>query len=486
MFRLLEPVNHSKVPDGPSILMFGKRWVIFEYAQLADAPPYTCLSYAWGEGMVSNLLNEGQLMSARTVPSLKAAIASSQSQQCWADNIKFSYRGEADKEEAGQVAALRASQAFWIDAFCVPPQDPARAACLREMGQIFSAAFQVVVVLTRQCSCALKRIGHSEGIDASTLLCLEREAWVSRAWTYQEAVNSRALYFTVEDEDNLIVSGNDFLREIVDAIENYKSLHAFSHITWVQAYPRLNNLEMLLADYLIADYTDRSAYQVMSVMELRVSERPEDYFYAMIGSIATTSPMLEEAEEFHPAEYFMSLCEKKGDFSFIYSTARRSALMGQGWRPHKEKFSAVLPGLITFGSGEDGLRKKAHLKLEKMFRPIPGAISAEGLKAASWFMGPQSECLLSDAIASGILKKLRVLGFTGCGEYLEFETGFFFPQLKRRLSEELFVAISCEINWVTGGPGLVLQSNTSGINDFVDVGAFVGRSPKSGQSINVR
>ena len=283
MFRLLQPINPSTPPEAFSIEIYGQRWVLFEYEQLADAPPYTCLSYAWGEGKVSNFFHEGQLMSARTVPSLKAAIASSQSQQCWADNIKFNYKDEADKEEAGQLAALNASQAFWIDAFCVPSHDPARAACLQDMGRIFSAAFQVIVVLTRQCSSAIKSSRSSEGAENSALLSLENEDWVNRAWTYQEAVNSRTLYFIVEDDKNLIVSGHDFLRSIVYSIESYKSLNTFDNITWVQTHPGLNNLEMLLADYLIADYTSRSAYQVMSVMGQRVSERPEDYFYAMIG-----------------------------------------------------------------------------------------------------------------------------------------------------------------------------------------------------------
>ena len=409
MFRLLEPENQSTPPDAPSIVMFGKRWVICEYAQIADAPTYTCLSYAWGEEKVRNSLNEGPEISARTVPSLRAAVASSQSQSCWSDNIKFSHRGEADKEEAAQRAALKASRAFWIDAFCVPPYDPDRAACLQEMGRIFSAAFQVIVVLTSQCSSAIKRVSHTEGIEPCELLSLEREDWVSRTWTYQEAVNSRALYFSVEDEENLIVSGNDFLRTIVYAIEKYKEFHEFNNIAWVQTHPGLNNLEMLLADYLIADYTDRSAYQVMSVMGHRISERPEDFFYAMIGSITTASSILEVGETLPPAEYFMSVCEQKGDFSFIYNTAPRSEIDGQGWRPLEEKFSAVLPGLIIFGSGEAGVRETKYLKLENMFRPIPGAIAADGLKAASWFMGPQSEGLLSDAVASGVLKRLRVL-----------------------------------------------------------------------------
>lgn len=485
MFRLLEPADHPVSPGTPSLVLFGRRWVICEYANLADAPPYTCLSYAWGKAKVQEPLGQGQVMSARTVPSIEAAIASSQSQESWAKNIKFSHKGEAEKEEAGQIASLKASQAFWIDALCVPLDDPARAACLQEMGKIYSAAYQVIVVLSAQCSSVMNCIRRSEKIDIATLRCLESEEWVSRAWTYQEAVNSRALYFTVEGDGSVLVSGNDFLRSITYAIEDYKSESDFDNLTWVETHPGLNNLEMLLADYLIADYTDRSAYQAMSVMGQRVSERPEDYFYAMIGSITTASSILEDGEYLHPAEYFMRLCESKGDFSFIYSTAQRSEAKGQGWRPGKEKMTAVLPGLIIFGRGEVGTRETAHINLDNMFRPISGALSVDGMKATSWFMGPQSAGLSPDEIAAGVLKRLRVLGFTGCGEYLEFESGLFFPQSKPSFSNELFVVVSCEINWVTGGPGLLLRSSASGIHEFVDIGAFVGRSSKVGDAISI-
>ena len=486
MFRLLQQANHSTPPNAPSIVLFGNRWVICGYAQLADAPPYTCISYSWGDRRANNFLNEGQLMSTRAVPSLETVIALSHSQEIWAANVKFSYNGDAAKEVAGQLAALKASQAFWIDAFCVPPLDPARADCLQDMGRIFSAAVQVIAVLGEQCSCVVRCIGHVEEIEDSALLALESEIWVRRAWTYQEAVNSRALFFVVEGEDDVIVSGQDFLRSIMDAIDNYRSRHSFSNITWLETHPGLSNLEMLLADYRIADFTDRSAYQVMSVMAQRVSERPEDYFYAMIGSITTTSLMTEEDERLPPAEYFMRVCEQKGDFSFIYNTARRSAEVGQSWRPLAENFSAVLPGLTIFGSGEAGVRESTHIELEKLFLPLAGAITADGLKFAGAFTGSQSDGLSSEDMASTVLKKLRVLGFTGCGGYLEFETGFFFPQLKPQTSEDFFVAVSCEVDWVRGGPGLVLRPSATDVNDFVDVGAFIGRPAKSGQSIKIR
>jgi hypothetical protein len=467
-------------------MVFGKRWVIFEYPRPTDAPPYTCISYAWGDGKVRNSLNEGQLMSARTFPALEVAVASTKSQENWARNVQFTYDGEHAKEDLEQIEALKASQAIWIDALCVPPSEPGRSSCLREMGWIFSAAFQVIVVLERQCSDVLRCIGRSEKLEDLALLTLEKEKWVRRAWTYQEAVNSRALYFVVERQEDLIVPGQDFLRSITDAIEDFKSRHAFSSLTWLQTHPGLSDLEMLLADYRIADFSERSAYQVMSAIGQRVSERPEDYFYSMIGSISTTSSPMEESEDLHPAEYFMRVCEQKRDFSFIYNIAGRGSSIGEGWRPLTERFSAVLPRLLIFGNGEAGVRESTHIELKKMFRPLEGAISAEGLKAAGWFMGSQSQSLSPESIARGVLEKMRVVGFTGWGEYLEFETGFFFPQLKPQISENLLVAVSCEVDWLRGGPGLLLRSNDSDFLDFVDVGAFVGCSPKSGQSLKIR
>jgi len=83
------------------------------------------------------------------------------------------------------------------------------------------------------------------------------------------------------------------------------------------------------------------------------------------------------------------------------------------------------------------------------------------------------------------LERLRTLGFSGMGEYLEFESGFFFPQSASDLSGDVFAVVSSDIHWVTGGPGLLLRTSSSGLNEFCDVGAFVGKSPKSGEEINL-
>lgn len=424
-------------------------------------------------------------MSARTIPTIEATIIATHSQEIWASNIKFSHNGDTLKEEAGQVAAVKASQALWIDALCVPFRDPARRDCLQSMGEIFSSAFQVVVVLTRHCSDLIQDIRCTGTLNQIELLALEKEDWVNRAWTYQEAVNSRSMFFIVEDDREAILSAQDFLRSIVDATEKYKEKHKLDKIGWVQHHPSLYNLEMLLADYMIADFSERSAYQVMSVMGQRVAERPEDYFYAMIGSITTKSSDNTASGALPPSEYFMRICEAKGDYSFIFSTAQRSRVSGQRWRPVDEKFTAVLPSLLTFGDGEVGHPEETHLQLDNMFRLIPGTISEDGLKAASWFMDPDSKGLLPEVVAAGVLQRLRSLGFTGCGDFLEFETGFFFPQSKVAVAGNFFAVASSDIHWVTGGPGLILRSNGTDIDDFYDVGAFVGRSPKSGKQLNI-
>jgi heterokaryon incompatibility protein (HET) len=485
MIRLLEPVDDLSSPDAVQIEMFDQKWAISEYAELTDAPAYTCISYAWGKEKTKSPLDAEQLMSSRSIRAIEAAVNVSQSKENWADNIRFSQNNDPQREEVGQTAALKASQAFWVDALCVPTEEPARTACLQNMGEIFSSAHQVIVVLSDHCTNIVRVASHNKKFGSSELSVLEDEAWVDRAWTYQEAVNSRQLYFVGEDVGDAIVSGHDFLNAIMIAIDEYKSHHAIDTIAWEKHRPQLRNLERLLADYLISEYATRSAYQVMSVMDQRISERAEDHFYAMIGSITTSSEQAEGDGTLSPSEYFMRVCERKSDFSFIYSTAPRSETVGQRWRPLEGRFPPVLPNLITFGSCEPGKADATHLSLENMYRLRRSPVGPDGLKSASWFVGANDGCTSSKDVALRILARLRTLGFSGREEYLEFETGFFFPQSLPVPSEDVFAFVSSDIHWVTGGPGLLLRSKSSGIHEFCDVGAFVGKSPKSGEEIKV-
>jgi hypothetical protein len=486
MFRLLHPVDCTTPLDVPFVMLAGLRWILRDYDQPSDAPPYSCISYAWQDGRVDHAFDAGKMMSARTMPALAATIAATHSVDTWSKSVQFSYNGDAAEEEAGRHAAIEAAQALWIDALCVPLDEPGRSSSLRDMGLIFGCAHQVIVVLSDRCTKVLCCIARGDAIDDTTLMTLDTESWARRAWTYQEAVNSRALYFLAEGQEDLLVSGQDFLHRVEDGIGAYKSRHAIGSLAWLEANPGLNGLEVLLADYRIADYADRSAFQVMAAMGQRISERPEDYFYAMMGSIASTPPFADRDAEVSPAENFLRVCEAKGDFSFIYSRAARSTEPGRGWRPVAGDFSPVVSGLNIFGKGEAGMVEPGHIQLHKMHFPMRGAISAQGLKLASIFSGLASADFAPESVASGVLRKLRALGFTGCGEYLEFETGFFYPQNAASCSDDVSVAVSCGINWVRGGPGLVLRANGSDPGAFVDVGAFVGVSPKTGQPVMIR
>jgi hypothetical protein len=484
IFRLLEPATCLTL-GVPYIELSGKRWVLKEYANLTDAPAYTCISYAWGMEKAKNVFSNDQPMSARTIPVLEATINASKSQKNWADSVQFSYDRDPKKEEAGWTAAHKAAQAIWIDALCVPSQEPARTACLKSMGEIYSSAWQVVVVLSKSCADAFHQIRRAGRLDPSELLNFDGDDWVTRAWTYQETVNSRALYFIAQDDESTLISGVDFLDAVATAVDDYKSSHGIDSLAWVKHHPRLNFLEMLIADYRIADYAERSAYHVMSVVDGRVAERVEDHYYAMVGAIKTTAMNVQGDDSLSPSEYFMRVCEAKGDYSFIYSLAPRSQVPGKRWRPIEGKFPAVLSGLLVFGGEQAGISAPTHLQLDNMCRLVPGSISPDGLKAAKWFMQRNSDDLSPDGIASGILERLTMIGFTGCGEYLEFENGFFFPQFKPARSNEFFVAIPCGLHWVNGGPGLLLRANGTETFDFSDVGAFVGRVPKHGEPINV-
>lgn len=486
MFRLLEPANNLTPLDTPNIEIFGKRWVISTYDQVSDAPKYTCISYAWGQEKTGNPICDEQPMSTRTIQAIKTAICVSQSQESWAKHIRFSHNGDSLKESAGQAAAVNASEAFWVDALCVPSDEPARTVCLQSMGEVFSTAHQVIVVLREKCSVAIQNTSQHGKLVSSDLSLLEEEDWVSRAWTYQEAVNSKRLYFTVEENEEAIVSGHDFLNAIMVAIDEYRLVNDIDRIAWEAHHPKLRSLERLLADYLMSDFATRSAYQVMSVLDQRISERADDHFYAMIGSISTTTAKIEGDEGLEPSEYFMRVCERKNDFSFLFSTGPRNEKLGRRWRPLEGRFPALLPDLITLGSTEAGRKEPTHLQLNNMYRLILGAITPDGLKAARWFVEDKTETSPSDDVATQVLERLRVLGFRGCGEYLECETGLFFPQSESQKGNDIFAVVSHDIHWVTGGPGMLLRANESDINDFCDVGVFVGRRPKSGDRVNVR
>ena len=484
LFRLLVPATVATPPDAPFVELCGSPWVLTEYGSILEAPTFTCISYSWGRGRTENML-EGGVMSDRTIPAIEATIKASRSRENWASHIQFTHAGDPQEEEPYQEAALKASRAIWIDAFCVPHHEPAKTACLRSMGAIYSSARQVFVVLSKSCSDVFSQIRNTGCLDASALFVLESDEWITRAWVYQEAVNSKGLYFILQDVEKTLVSGMDFLNAVVTSTEAYRKAQGIDSFAWSTLHPWLNNLEITAADYRLAEYAERSAYQVMSAMFPRALGRVGDIFYAMVGAITTQPLAVKDDNALPPPEYFMRVCEAKGDYSFIYCVASRSEIPGKQWRPIAGQIPPVLSGLLVFGSGLNGCPMPTHLQLKNMCKLVPGAINAASTTAIMAFLNSASMSLSPEDMAAAILENLRKIGFSGCGDYLEFEDGFFFPQSTFTRTDDIFVVTSEDVQWTNGGPGLLLRSNGTDIHNFCDVGVFVGRFPKTRESVNV-
>ena len=455
IFRLLVPTTSTTPPNAPTVDLEGTRWTVTEYAPLfdGDIPEFTCVSYSCGPGRVANPLAPGEVMSNRVIPVTEAAIRSLN------------------------------PAAIWVDAFCVPVQEPERTACLLSMGAIYASAAHVVAVLSKPCSSLLDEAVQKNYPDEAGLHLLENDAWVSRAWTYQEIVNSTRFCFTAEGS-RVSLDGQQFLSEIMSGIENYKRAHGYDSFMFRSLHPRLDNLEDTIADWRMADYAERSAYQVMSSMDRRTAERPGDCFNAMIGAISADPLGSQYKTTIHPAEYFMQLCEEKEDFSFIFSSAPRSNAPGRSWRPLAGPIPAIQPW-HTFGDGQSGTLDPSCLRLHNMCRMNLGSVNATAIQFITKRLWNTCGDSSSGNTPDQILRRLRQAGFAGCGEFIELEDGYFFPLSTNASGDDFIVYISAGLRWAYGGPGLIATPEVTGANQFRDVGVFVGPVPEKGDSITL-
>jgi hypothetical protein len=461
-FRLLIPAARLDAPGSRSILTEQRA------PDAGDTPKYTCVSYAWGPGKTANPLIKGSSMSDRAIPAFEAAITAQTAIEL--------------QTGAGQPLAI------WFDAFCVPARGPSRIACLRSMGAIYAHSSQVIVVLSKSCSVLLEEIRRTDGVrvdDLETLLVFDHDDWLTRAWTYQEIVNSKKLYFVAEGERDAPVDGSDLLRCVGQGIDRYKKVHGYNSYELRTLHPGLNSIEDVIVDWRIANYGERSAYEIMSGMDARkMSEQTEYLFDAMIGAL-TTTPLDDLVDSsVHPAEYFMMVCEAKGDYSFIYSTAPRSEIPGRCWRPIAGPIQAILPWHSS-GGGQSGRVYPTHLELNNMRRMVPGSVDPT---AREWvgraFLGDNAFSSSSD-IPALTLRRLRDAGFSGCGEHLELESGYFFPQEALPEMDRLFVVVSTGVRWTFGSPGLLVRGNGTGIHHCCGVGVFVGKVLEGGDVFNI-
>lgn len=466
-FKLLIPVTESILPGTKTIELGGKLWKLVDYERLSDAPPYTCISYSWGTGRTVNTLNNNEI-SDRTILAIETVINSFQSSECqYAEVRSFNYSEIKFPEKL--ALARNASDAIWIDALCSPQQQPAADTCIQNMGEIYRASTQVFVVLNTSCLDTVHKIHNKESLKLNDYLAVASDDWIDRVWTYQEFANSKMMFLVAEGKGNTFISELNFLNALMsDEV-------AYADVEDIELTQKLERWQLLVAEQQLVE---RSAFQIMSAIKKRfcLPIRPEDRINAMISVVSDTNTDIQDRNLINPAEYFMRVCENNDDYSFIFSTNPRSEILGRRWRPLDDQITSVISDVSVYGRGLSGILEDTHLQMNNMCRMTP------------WKSNPVIyviESLLKADFPKELFEMLTQRGFTGCGECLKLEHGYFFPQSPHKRSKDLFVAVSHDVEFHLGAPGLLLRSNDTDINQFYDTGIFIGKLPGDKETINV-
>ncbi|RYP33473.1 hypothetical protein DL767_004751 [Monosporascus sp. MG133] len=314
-----------------------------------------------------------------------------------------------------------------------------RAHTLESMGYIYSRASEVIVVLSNAARSVLEQMRTSDRLDSIHLDVLEREKWVSRAWTYQEAVNSRNLFITCEDPYGAIVEGSHFLNSLGNTLSRLGGSGFASDKR--QRYPRLDVFQDLIADSMIAEYQERSALQVMSNMDRRTQRHREDHFYAMIGAISTARASSCETSD--PCEAFMR------------SSVHLTLALLRGGPAGSQGIGVLIPG------PDDATRE-----------PFNGQ-GREGEKfVEEWLESSEIRDVDSpEFVQESMHAALQFMGFKGSPDCISTTHGLFFPYERISADEETIILVATQVRWTFGAPGI---ARCYGNAELYTPGVFIG------------
>ncbi|KAH7411148.1 hypothetical protein BKA64DRAFT_662816 [Cadophora sp. MPI-SDFR-AT-0126] len=456
---------------------------------------FHCVSYVWGVGVEKkgSFFNCQRDISDQTRPVLEAVIRA-------AEVIHRDLGGEK-------------IEAFWIDALCIPQLEGSpRLKTLESMGFIYNAAASVIIALKSSVWKIVQQASATvspEPLSSSDMQVLEEDAWISRVWTYQELVNSRATYFTtpVSQENpnvQVVVEATQFFNCVGHSLSRYKRDNHISDSTAVATFPNLNVLEDTLLDSTLSGYLERPALAILSNMSMRTFDEnfPQNRLLACIGALtkeASWGPPSSSLAEL--AEKIMGICEAKGDYSFVFTADRRNEESGKTWRPSTITSQAdhgpthlvpVMNWYIhsePFGETQRGRKDENGFWLENM---VPLKLAESMLVDAKleldrflWGSTDQNDPTISSKGLFGkedkkeegniaLVRFLRQVGFKGCSEPLVCETGLFFSQqdLSTMDKVELFAAKS--VGYYFGAPGLARWKQDPRGEARYCVGVFVG------------
>jgi hypothetical protein len=291
--------------------------------------------------------------------------------------------------------------------------------------------------------------------------------------------NSKDINFVAAGDQDRPIKGEKLLNAIGDASAKFRKAEQIDVYEFRERHPRLDALEALIDDWFRAELADKSAYRIMSAMVGRTAIDPDDYFYAMVGAVTPIPIADPQYAALSPPEYFMRVCEQKGDFSFLYSSDRRVG----GWRPGP----ALLPIVPWSSDGrrQTGELQAGSLRLHNMARVAFGPLDEAARAFIDGWLTTVRRPLPSER-GDAVRETLFRAGFSGCGEYLETTGGLFFPQHPPGNAGNGAVFIATDISFNFGAPGLLLDPNGSETVRFRDVGVFVGQATQAKETVNIR
>ena len=467
-------VEASEPSPEPSLLIDGRRWILskpydIHGSQAAPVPSFSCISYLWGPSTsrAPHAFEPAtRTMSTHTIPALTAAIRS------------------------------RKSKAFWTDVFCVPSAEgPKRQATLESMGFIYSLASEAVIVLSDSSFENLQDMVNGERLSAESLRVLEQDNWVSSVWTYQEIVNSTSVYFVSERDSpaSKPIEGFKFFSVLGNSLTHLpppSSTSSFQH---------LSALLDLMADWATAEHLSRSALTVLSSMANKRNPNPENYIYAALGALSDSpsdTTWLPAATEAHLMEHFMCVCERRNDFSFIYTLGVRDSHTKRRWRPlavplrslgnpSDEIPLALRPIFVwhCWGGFQRGRKdSEGRLWLEDMAvleqEEDVGLAGRDSI--AIWMQDMDLVEVEVERLSRRVYDYIKESGFMGEKTPLIVQEGLVFYQGKLDKDDVVKILVATKVRWRMGAPGMVVRSTRTELKEEQTVEylpcMFVGKS----------
>ena len=436
---------------GPRLFLNGRDWTVklFSISQNSSEKllDYVCVSYIWGADRTENPMDVGpQDISTNTLPALSAAMQNTD------------------------------TKAFWIDAFCVPSVQPAKTATLESMGYIYRQAKEVRIVLSETSFLAVKQSQIVDRLSDEALVTLEADKWTRSVWTYQEVINCQRFAFVCPSAPGLIIDGTRFLNGLGYSISQYKKEHDIDGFLFRKTFPSLDALEDLIGDWMVAPYEKPSALAVMSNMDRREWSEERNYFYSMIGAIASEPCRRLDTEQQHLAETFMRICESRGDFSFVYTSSPRSRDPTRRWRPRAGTLPSILPWHCWGESQRGHFDGSGSFWLDQVLILQRSPLSGQAKDHISrWLHREDFNKACEDELGEHIYSALVDMGFTGVKTFVTLTDGMFFPQLPESAEGAVIVdvVVSGTIRWTVGAPGIASCVDKNGAACFIP-GVFAG------------